>query len=39
MPVKVIERGFVRVPDGPGTSVEVDMDLVRAHMAVEIVAA
>jgi gluconate/galactonate dehydratase len=34
-PERVIERGFVRVPDGPGTGVEVDEDVVRSHMAAE----
>jgi hypothetical protein len=39
VPGEAIERGFVRVPDGPGNSVEVDVDLVRAHLAVESIAA
>ncbi|MBI3973112.1 MAG: mandelate racemase/muconate lactonizing enzyme family protein [Chloroflexi bacterium] len=34
-PERVIERGFVAVPDVPGFGFEVDEDVVRAHMAGE----
>lgn len=38
-PAQVIEQGFVRVPDEPGLGIEVDEDVVRAHMTGEVLRA